>query len=242
MATKHRRSPGAEVSLDLIEEGVALVEAAAADGLVLRLVGGAAIVLHSGGNSHRQLGDLDTVVRQADARPLAATLGGRGYEPEARFNALHGDRRQIFHGPNGKLDVFVEVFEMCHRIELGSRLPLDSPTLPVSDLLLTKLQVVELNAKDAEDAAVLLQAHELGHGEGDQVNLDYMAGLAADDWGLWRTLTGTLERLEEIQPEVADKARELRYALDETPKTRRFRLRARVGERKRWYELPDEVG
>jgi len=230
------------VSQELLDEGVALVEAAAADDQVLRLLGGAAIMLHSGVNGYRQLGDLDAVVRQEDARAIGATLRGRGYEPESRFNALHGDRRQIFHGPKGKLDVFVEVFEMCHRIDLARRLLLDSPTLTVSDLLLTKLQVVELNAKDAEDAAVLLRAHELGHGEGDRVNLDYVTALAADNWGLWRTLTGTLGRLEELQPDVAPKARTLRDELDGAPKTRRFRLRARVGERKRWYELPDEVG
>jgi len=230
------------VSDALVAEGVELVEAAADAGLVLRLLGGAAIHLHSGAPLHRDLGDLDAATRRSDARRLPGALATAGYEPEPRFNALHGDRRLIFHGPQGKLDVFVEVFEMCHRIDLGPRLPLDSPTLPVSDLLVTKLQVVELNAKDADDAALLLRSHDLGHGEGDHVNLDYLSALVADDWGLWRTLTGTLEHLVEFQPDVAEPARKLRSALDETPKGRRFRMRARVGERKRWYELPDEVG
>ena len=226
----------------LIAEGVSLVKAAGEAGLVLRLLGGAAIVLHSGGQPHRELGDLDAATRRSDARRLAQVLTAAGYEPEPRFNALHGDRRLIFHGPHGKLDVFVEVFEMCHRIDLGPRLPLDSPTLSVSDLLLTKLQVVELNAKDVEDAALLLCAHRLGRGEGDQVDLEYLAALVAHDWGLWRTLSGTLKRLEELRPDVAEPARSLRNALDEAPKSRRFRMRAKVGERKRWYELPDEVG
>ena len=227
---------------DLVAEGVALVEAAAADGLVLRLLGGAAIVLHSAAAPHRELGDLDAAVRQSDARALTGTLAAAGYRPEPRFNALHGNRRLIFHGPQGKLDVFVGVFEMCHRIDLEPRLDLDSPTLTVSDLLLTKLQVVELNAKDADDAALLLRNHDVGRGDGHHVDLDYLQRLVADDWGLWRTLTGTLRRLEELQPDVADKAHALRAALDEVPKTRRFRLREKVGERKRWYELPDEVG
>ncbi len=230
------------MSDDLLAEGVWLVEAAEGSGLVLRLLGGAAIVLHSGGQPHRELGDLDAATRRSDARPLSGVLATLGYRPEPRFNALHGDKRLIFHGPHGKLDVFVEVFEMCHRIELGPRLQLDSPTLTVSDLLLTKLQVVELNAKDAEDAALLLRTHEFGRGPGDHVDVEYVSTLAADDWGLWRTVTGTLGRLEELQPDVAERARTLRAALDEAPKTRRFRLRARVGERKRWYELPDEVG
>jgi hypothetical protein len=230
------------LSSELIAEGVSLVAAAANSGLVLRLLGGAAIVLHSGGQPHRDLGDLDAATRRSDARALAGALATVGYKPEPRFNTLHGDRRLIFHGPHGKLDVFVEVFEMCHRIELGPRLPLDSPTLPVSDLLLTKLQVVELNAKDAEDAALLLRTHELGLGDGDHVDLDYISQLVADDWGLWRTLMGNLARLEELQPSAAERARALRSALDEAPKGRRFRMRAKVGERKRWYELPDEVG
>jgi hypothetical protein len=226
----------------MVAEGVSIVEATAADGLVLRLLGGAAIVLHSGEQLHRPLGDLDAATRRQDARRLAATLAAAGYEPEPRFNALHGDRRLIFHGPQGKLDVFVEVFEMCHKIHLGPRLLLDSPTLPVTDLLVTKLQVVELNAKDADDVAILLHHHELGRGHGDHVDLDYLERLVADDWGLWRTLTGTLHRLEKLQPDVAAQGHELRAALDEAPKTRRFRLREKVGERKRWYELPDEVG
>lgn len=230
------------MSDDLVREGVALVEEASAHGITLRLLGGAAIVLHTSGAVHREIADLDSATRRSDTRRLSAALGERGYEPEARFNALHGDRRLIFHGPAGKLDVFVDSFEMCHRIELASRLDLDTPTLTVSDLLLTKLQVVELNAKDAHDAALLLRDHELGAGPGDQLDVEYIARLAGDDWGLWRTISGTLQRVADFEPEVARKARELSDVLDEAPKTRRFQLRARIGERKRWYELPDSVG
>ena len=65
--------------------------------------------------------------------------------------------------------------------------------------------------------------------------------LVADDWGLWRTATGTLDRVAELRPDVAEPALQLRRALDEAPKGRKFRMRARVGERVRWYEPPDEV-
>ena len=105
---------------------------------------------------------------------------------------MHGDRRLIFHGPAGKLDVFVGAFEMCHRLELSGRLALDSPTLTVSDLLLTKLQIVELERQGRAGRRELLRDHALGHGDGDHVDVDYLAGLVAGDWGLWRTTTGTL--------------------------------------------------
>jgi hypothetical protein len=230
------------VSVDLVTEGVALVDEMDERGLTLRLLGGAGVILHCGGVPHRAIADVDAIAPRAHARRLAAALAETGYEPEARFNAMHGDRRMIFHGPAGKLDVFVGAFEMCHRLELDERLGLDRPTLTVSDLLLTKLQIVELNAKDAEDAAMLLREHELGERPGDHVDVPYVAALTGRDWGLWRTVTGTLRRLAEFAPDVEGRATALADALDAAPKTRAFRVRARVGERKRWYELPDEAG
>lgn len=225
----------------LLDEAAALVQSTQQEGVTLRLLGGAAVVLHCSGTPHRELGDLDAVTKRADVSRLTQVLQQRGYAPETRFNALHGDRRLIFHGSAGKLDIFVDTFDMCHKIELTGRLSIDSPTIPASDLLLTKLQVVELTEKDASDLAELLGHHALGSGPGDHFDVPYLEGLVADDWGLWRTLTITLARLPELQPGLAERAQALRQVLDDTPKGRRFRLRARLGERMRWYELPDEV-
>ena len=118
----------------LVAEGVALVDAGRrAPALTLRLLGGAgdraalrAARRHAAPRARRPRAPSRA---RTPARSLAALSRARGYEPETRFNALHGDRRLIFHGPAGKLDVFVDAFEMCHRIELGGRLALDSPTL-----------------------------------------------------------------------------------------------------------------
>jgi hypothetical protein len=180
-------------------------------------------------------------VPRRDARAITGFLEGRGYTANKRFNALHGDTRMIFHGPAGKLDVFVGAFSMCHALELDKRLELDSPALTATDLLLTKLQIVELNAKDAHDASVLLTEHSLEPGDGDQIDVAYVARLTGDDWGLWRTVTGTLRRLADLYPAVAGRCRELLSAIDAAPKSRRFKLRARIGERVVWYELPEET-
>jgi hypothetical protein len=227
-------------------EGVALVDDMTYRGITLRLLGGAAVFEHCpqavAGGPYRELADLDAMTTRAHAPKLASALQERGYAADARFNALHGDRRMIFAGPVGKLDVFVDEFEMCHVLHLHDRLPLDARTLTVSDLLLTKLQIVELNAKDAQDARVLLLEHPLGAGHGDHVDVPYLASLVAADWGLWRTLTGTLRGLADLHPDVAAPSLALVDAFEAVPKTRGWRLRARIGERKRWYELPDEVG
>lgn len=233
-------------NLLLVEEGRRLVERAAEAGLTLRLIGGAAVMAHCpavlerGGS--RAIADIDAVVGPRQGRALGGFLEGLGYEPERRLNALHGHRRMLFHGPHGQLDVLVGVFEMCHRITLADRLPLDHPTVTVTDLLLTKLQVVELNEKDARDAVDLLAEHGLAREEGDAVNLAYLESLVAGDWGLWRTVRGTLDRIrEEADGSVPAKIDEIREAIERVPKTRKWKLRARVGERVRWYVLPDEI-
>jgi hypothetical protein len=230
---------------ELVEEGLRLASGGEQGGVNLRLLGGVGIVLHCprvlGGEPHRQTADIDVAVSRRDARSLTGLLEDLGYEPERRFNALHGDTRMIFKGPTGKLDVFVGAFTMCHALDIDRRLTLDYPALTATDLLLTKLQIVELNAKDAHDASVLLAEHPIAEGDGDHIDIAYLRRLTGDDWGLWRTVTGTLEQLAELHPIVAPQCKTIVNEVREGPKTRRFKLRARVGERVRWYELPEEA-
>jgi hypothetical protein len=229
-----------------IKAGERLIDDLRDRGVAARLLGGVGVALHCRGLvgtvPHRTIGDLDGVVSKAGARRLASALPELGYAAEPRFNAMHGNRRLIFHGPTGKLDVFVESFRMCHELRLGDRLHLDYPTITVSDLLMTKLQIVELNAKDAQDASLLLAEHELGEGPGEHIDVTYISGLVGNDWGLWRTTVGTLEKLAECSSAGRDTAEQLCTVLREAPKSRAFRLRARVGERVQWYELPDDLG
>jgi hypothetical protein len=230
---------------EMVQAGRQLTVAAAEQELTLRPIGGVGVLLHCpqalAQGPHREFGDLDLAASGDGSRRLGAVFETEGFEPDRRFNAMQGDRRMVFRGEIGKVDVFIGAFEMCHRIELSGRLGLEPDTLTASDLLLTKLQVVELNEKDVQDVALLLTEHALGNGAGDHIDVDYLGALVGDDWGLWRTTTGTLGKVADLRPDVAPRARELAEALDQAPKTRRFRLRARVGERKRWYELPDEI-
>ena len=229
-------TPGVEI----VSEAQALVREATARGVVLRLLGGIAVSVRctGGGDAapHREFADIDAITRRKSKRGLAALLEERGYEPNQRFNALNGRDRLIFYGPEGKLDVFVESFEMCHRLDLADRVELDAETITVSDLLLTKLQVVELTDKDHQDLVLLLEVC------GGDLDLPYLAQLLSNDWGLWRTVTGNLARTAERVPATRPRIEGLLAAVEVAPKSRRWRSRAMVGERKRWYELPEEVG
>lgn len=236
-------------NLRLVEEGRRLVDLAAAEGIVARLLGGAAILMHCplalAAGGYREIADLDLVVAAGSQRRLAQLLAAQGYEPESRFNALHGHSRMLFYGPLSQLDILVGNFSMCHTIKLGMRLGLDDPTLTVTDLLLTKLQIVELNSKDALDVAVLLREHEVAASPAgaDSIDLSYLGGLVSDDWGLWRTITGTAGRLrqEAYEGPVTERLDAIEDHLRSVPKTSRHKMRARVGERVSWFKEPDEV-
>lgn len=235
-------APGA---LELLAAGRRLVAAGQASSVPLRLLGGAGVMLHCqatlAGVPHREIGDLDVIVPGSAGREVTAVFESQGYTPDRRFNAMQGDRRMIFNGIAGKVDVFVDSFELCHRLDLRSRLALEAETIPAADLLLTKLQIFELTQKDVDDIALLLIEHELANGPGDHIDIVYMSELMGDDWGLWRTCTKTLGDVAGCRSDVAAKAQQLEAVFEAAPKTRRFRMRARIGERKRWYEIPDET-
>lgn len=240
---------------DPVAEGSRIAAAASERSLPLRLTGGVAVALLCPSAAEpplrRAYADVDLVTVGAGRDAAVALLEGLGYAPDREFNTLHGNRRLFFwDGENERqLDVFVDEAKLCHRIDFRPRVEVAPTTLPLADLLLMKLQVVETNEKDLLDVCALLADHDLG-AEGSGVDGAYLASLAATDWGLWRTLGMVAERAEAFAAElpgfdrgelVAERLRRLRRQLDEVPKSRAWKLRSRVGERKRWYELPEEV-
>lgn len=242
---------------DPLDEALELIEAAAGIGVPLRLVGGLAVrvLCLDFPPRTRERQDLDLASTSDARQALVGFLEERGYEPDRRFNALYGHKQLYFASPEGRaLDVLVDRLEMCHVLEFKDRIERMPLTLDVTDLLLSKLQIVELNEKDAQDVLYLLSAYPVR--EGDQpgtVGLDRIGALVAGDWGWWRTLTMNVERIAELAETTGthllpagaryDPVAQLRRIsehADAVPKTLRWRLRARVGERARWYQLPDE--
>lgn len=240
---------------DPVAEGRRIAEAAAERGLPLRLLGGVAIALlcPSGRRPplQRTYGDIDFATTGSAKEGVVELMGSLGYAADREFNTLHGHRRLYFHDEANQrhVDAFVNEANLCHRIDFKSRLEAVPLTLSPADLALLKLQVVETNEKDYLDICALLADHDLSDDESG-VNVGYIARLAAGDWGLWRTLGMVAERSErfaldlpgfESAEVVAERLRRLRAELDTIPKSRGWKLRSRIGDRKRWYELPEEV-
>jgi hypothetical protein len=246
-----------EIRADIVAEAKRLLELASAQGVPLRVLGGVAIHLRAPKAPPpaltRTYGDVDFVTAKGSSAAVQHLLRASGYEPHVAFNALHGTERLLFfdNGNERQVDVFVGGFKMSHAVPVAKRLELEPDTLPLAELLVTKLQIAELNEKDVRDALALFDAHPVEERDGDAINSACIAGMCCTDWGLCRTLTGNLaacrDHLANYDLPEDEKARlrgEMDALLDrieQEPKSRKWKLRARIGERKRWYALPEEV-
>jgi len=223
--------------------------------VVIRLLGGVAVYLQSppgGPLLPRPINDIDVVAKRGARTAVTGVLVGAGYTPDEMFNALHGSRRLLFfdeeHGR--KLDVFVGQFVMCHQVPVADRLEREALTVPLAELLTTKLQIVELTERDQRDIYNLVYHHEVTAGGGLGIEADYIGELCARDWGLWRTAKATIARCKENLAEykldvsathlILERLDMLWARIEATTKTAKWRLRSRVGDRVRWYDEPEE--
>lgn len=278
-------SPAEGIRASLQDEARRLLAAAAAEGVPLRLLGGMGIRLLLGErldpHFQREVEDLDFITTRRAGAAVERLLAAQGWAPVRHFNAVNGRARLLFGEPAGerRIDVFVGSFRMCHELPLAERLEVCEETLPAAELLLTKLQIVALNAKDRGDLYALLlgcavaeddgesrgalggaslqqQARGGGPAAGERpagpaINAPRIAALAAEDWGLYHTLELNFLRLREglmdtgldasHRERIEARIAALGAALQRAPKSRGWRLRARVGERRRWYEDPEEI-
>ena len=248
-----------------VEEATQCVREAQAQGISLRVMGGLAIYLHAHVPEHRQLPeklrrlgervftDIDFVSYGKFRDKIYDFFTKRGYEVDPILHMHHFRKRHIYFG--GKVpmaEVFFDKLEMNHSIDLGGRLEADSPTIPLADLLLAKLQIVKINEKDIKDIVVMLRSHDIGETDIEIVNLNRLADAGLlNDWGFHYTVTTNLKKIDEFIKKSSDLtsdeaktvgerlSRILKY-LEEKPKTLGWKLRARVGTSKKWYNDVEE--
>ncbi len=245
---------------DFLDEVHRILDAAKAEGVLLRLLGALAFHIHCPKFSYMQgmLGrtftDIDFASYRKESSRITKLFADLGYQHDPRVRALFGSRL-VFDDANGTgrhCDVFLDKLEFCHDVDFQDRLEVDDPTVPLAELLLEKMQIVKLNQKDAIDTIMLLREHQVGGSDDDIINADHLARLTARDWGLWRTFTinlenvgkvaQTLEKLsEEDKKDVNSKITALRARIDNEPKTRRWKIRSQIGEKRKWYRDVDEL-
>jgi hypothetical protein len=247
---------------DPLPEALHIVREVGNQGLAIKILGGLGVrVLCPDFPPRQRAGqDIDLACLGKTRRQVADHLERAGCEPDKRFNNLNGDRQMYFTAPSGRpIDVMVDRLTMCHVLDFRPSFGTASPTLDPADLLLSKLQIVELNAKDAHDIFHLLSgvpvapASRNGDTVRPSIDPDRFGSVLASDWGWWRTVTGSLDKLPSLlaeRPALAPphprydalaQAKQLREIADTVPKGAKWKLRARIGDKVRWYELPEEV-
>lgn len=243
--------------MDIFRELYRLVEAAEANKIQIRTIGGLAVHVHNKKNHPlfiREYGDLDFVVAKKQRREFEAFMPTVGYSPHKQFNILNGDTRQIYYHDQSemKIDIFVGDFEMCHKIPMENRLTADPVTIPLAELFLSKIQIIDLNQKDAMDIASLLLNVETGNHDKETINLNIIAELCGNDWGLYKTTSLNLEKVREIVNKtslaneekdlISKRIQEILQTFESMPKSLAWTLRDRVGTRVKWYIEVEEVG
>jgi len=197
----------------------------------------------------RDLTDIDFAARGKQRKEVRAFLEQRGYVIDQDILVTTEGKRYFFTHPDGAgVDVFFDELFFCHPIPLRDRLDLDYPTITPTDLLLEKMQIVELNPKDIKDTIVLLLEHIVDEsGSRESVDSRYIAKLLGQDWGFYYTVTTNLEQVRRRQHEYADltddqtatlleRLGRLERQIEEEPKSAKWKLRARIGPRRKWYQ------
>jgi len=237
-----------------------IVDAADAAGATLRVLGSLGVSLHCPDGAAllpsfaRTYADIDFAGYRRDARVVSQVLATLGYVEDRALTIATEGKRGLYDQPftGVHLDVFFDRLEFCHPIALDGRLDRDRPTIPLAELLLSKLQIVKINEKDVVDVILLLLDHPLGAGDADTIDVGRVAGLCAADWGLWRTVTLNLDKVaalgrgyaqldEPRRDRVAAQVATLVGRLDAEPKSFAWRARARIGERRQWWTDVEEV-
>jgi hypothetical protein len=249
--------------MTILAEGKRIVDAASAQQITLRLMGASAIATHSPHYTYllkeagRRLTDLDFMSSSKDfdkTGKLMQSLGYRTMRTGMMLASTSVGERSIFDHPTSHIhvDVFFDKLKMCHTIDFRKRLSADPITISLADILLEKMQIVRINEKDILDTIVLLSEHELGSHDNDMINADYISSLLSGDWGFYYTVTTNLNKIKERLPKyprlseedaknVSMKIDSLLQTIENKPKSSSWKIRAKIGARKQWYEDVEEI-
>ncbi|MCX6024846.1 MAG: roadblock/LC7 domain-containing protein [Chloroflexi bacterium] len=240
--------------MSMMQEAQRVVEAAKEKGIEIRVTGSVGVHMHCPKSRDWMvlptLPVIELVGRQEQGEPLVALLAHLGYEPRMRLFEMRGIRHFIIHKAKSDLvlHVFLNAYEVFHRVEFLEVLSREAVTLPPTHLLLSSLQVVDASEMVLREVGALLAEHDLGVGsQPETLDASAVTDVCAEDWGWFRTATTNLDMLTQVLPfwkdlpdrdKLRDRIGRLRKSIEGAPKSMRWQMRARVGESVRWYQTP----
>ena len=245
---------------DFLDYARRIVEEGEQRGVQLRLLGAVAFYLHCpkyGSFQHqanRHFTDLDFAAYFSHNDAIRSVLASLRFQEDREVAVVYARQRLVFDHVDLPLhiDVFFDKLDFCHPIPWAGRLEKDKPTIPLAELLLEKMQIVQLNEKDVIDTLMLLREHSLGQDDADTINSARIATLCSKDWGLWRTITMNLDKVSglaggyswldnESRDVIRQRITELLGIINEAPKSPAWKVRSTVGDRVKWYKEVHEI-
>ncbi len=210
--------------MDILEEEFVriandLIDAAQDKGITLRAMGAVAVYMHSSpearelltslerlGKDKKAFTDLDVAGYSSQIKQIREFFISHGFEKERGISTLTTGRREVFIDKTRgfAVDIFLDKLSYCHEVpfyknprfgEKLDRLKIDYPTISLADLMLEKLQIIEINKKDLVDINVLLFGHEISdHEEKDKINAAYIKHRWDKDKGFYKDGMINLEK------------------------------------------------
>jgi hypothetical protein len=236
------------------------------------MLGGLAIKIHSlneeefarrlkrSAQPGQEYSDLDFATYYKSRDGVRKVMESLGYSKRPSTMSTAASQRQIYFHPKGwfYIDVFWDLLKAAnHPISFRDRLAIDPVSIPLSDLLLEKLQIVSFSQKDLLDTLLLLKAHNVAEEErAETVSTGRIASVLSRNWGFWYTATTNLHGLQKYMKkmseltskessELSSKIEKILDGVNSAPKSLRWKLRSITGNRKKWYspvETEESVG
>jgi hypothetical protein len=238
-----------------------LVDEAQKRKITIRAIGALAFRIHCPKfkyieySTGRVLTDIDFMAYSKDVNRIEKFLKELRWS-EILTHRIYGMQamRRIYNSPEDPdfhAEFFFDKLVMSHDVDFRGRLEIDSPTISLIDLLLEKLQIAQINEKDVIDVIVLLREHDVGNVDKETVNAEYLSKVCSNDWGLWKTATTNLEKVKGFVPgyailkdedrkDVISKVERLQKSIEEHPRSFGWKMRARIGEKQKWYRDVEE--
>jgi hypothetical protein len=243
---------------EYLNEARRLTDEAQKQGLILRVMGPIALHFYFPNyvdlyRSMERLGekvftDIDYASYGKNRGKIVPFFEKQGYELEKRAAMMSGGNRHIYFGERiPMIDVFFDKLDYNHPINYQGRLEIHPYCVTLSDLLLQKLQIVEINDKDLKDAMLLLLAAQIGEDDNNKINLKYVAKLMSDDWGYYYTSSMNLNKVQaavngvpalsnQERILIKEKAEAIIKIIENEPKSGKWKGRAKTGASKVWYK------
>ncbi len=243
------------IAPDALEAATQIIDTAEKKGVRLRLLGGLAFKTLCPSSYDpryfRENKDIDLMGKRENSKEIMKIMETLGYRPRDIFNRLNMGQRLIYYDMNNRrrVDLFLDEFVMCHKFNFKESILAGTYTLPITQLLMTKLQVVEKTEKEYKDLMAAFRDFDVASGA-DGIRGDEIADLCSKDWGVyttfWKSLESVIAKAGELEgverDRLVSRIEKLMAMMESAPKSFGWKMRARIGERTRWYELPESDG